>query len=156
MARKLDHFDIRILEELQKDSSQSQREISEKVALSQNACWRRIKQLEKSGAIKGRTIVVDRDKVGIGLVVFAMIKTRHHSQEWLDRFRNHVRNIPEVMDFYRIGGEYDYMLKVVVRDMGTYDQVYRRLIEKIDLETVTSFFAMEAIVEQQPLRLHLD
>lgn len=99
--------------------------------------------------------MLDRDKVGAQLVVFVMIRTRHHSQEWLDRFRSHVRNIPEVVDFYRIGGDYDYMLKVICRDMHAYDQVYRRLIEKIDLETVTALFAMEAIVEQQPLHLNL-
>ena len=103
--------------------------------------------------IKGRSLVIDRSALGAGLVVFAMIKTRHHSEEWLRKFRRHVSSIPDVIDFYRIGGEYDYLLKVITRDMESYDAVYRRLIEKVDLEAVTSYFAMEAIEEQRPIPL---
>ena len=121
--------------------------------MSQNACWRRLQRLQKSGVVRGSTLIIDREKVGANLVVFAMIKTRHHSEEWLNRFRTHVSNIPDVVDFFRIGGEFDYMLKIITQDMAAYDEVYRRLIEKIDLETVTSFFAMEAIAEQRPIRL---
>ncbi|MFV2053300.1 Lrp/AsnC family transcriptional regulator [Aliiroseovarius sp. YM-037] len=153
MTEKLDQFDVHILEELQKDASQSQRALSQKVGLSQNACWRRLQRLQKSGVVRGSTLIIDREKVGANLVVFAMIKTRHHSEEWLNRFRTHVSNIPDVVDFFRIGGEFDYMLKIITQDMAAYDEVYRRLIEKIDLETVTSFFAMEAIAEQRPIRL---
>ncbi|MCI5077235.1 Lrp/AsnC family transcriptional regulator [Oricola sp.] len=153
MEMKFDHFDWRILEELQKDSAQSQRSLSDKVGLSQNACWRRLKILEASGVIKGRTVILDRTRLGAGLVVFSMIKTRHHSAEWLKKFRLHVSAIPDVVDFYRIGGEYDYLLKIVTRDMAGYDEVYKRLIEDIELETVTSFFAMEAIEEQRPIPL---
>ncbi|WAP71334.1 Lrp/AsnC family transcriptional regulator [Jiella pelagia] len=151
MAVKLDRIDCRILDELQKDSSQSQRSLSDKVGLSQNACWRRLKALEASGVIKRHTVVLDRDRLGVGLVVFSMIKTRHHSAGWLKTFRMHVSAIADVVDFYRIGGEYDYLLKVVTRDMASYDEVYKRLIENIELETVTSFFAMEAIEEQRPI-----
>jgi Lrp/AsnC family transcriptional regulator len=153
--RKLDHFDCRILEELQRDSAQSQRSLSERIGLSQNACWRRLKALEGSGIIRARTAILDRTRLGAGLVVFSLIKTRHHSARWLDEFRKHVSAIPEVVDFYRIGGEYDYLLKIVARDMASYDEVYKRLIEKddIELETVTSFFAMEAIEEQRPIPL---
>lgn len=153
MTEKIDQFDVRILEELQKDAAQSQRALSQKVGLSQNACWRRLQRLQRNGVIRGNTLIIDREKVGANLVVFAMIKTRHHSEEWLNRFRTHVSNIPDVVDFFRIGGEFDYMLKIITRDMAAYDEVYRRLIEKIDLETVTSFFAMEAIAEQRPIRL---
>jgi len=153
MAAKIDHFDILLLEELQRDATQSQRALSQKVGLSQNACWRRLRQLETAGVIEGRTVVINRYLVGAELVVFVMIKTRHHSEEWLNRFRTHVTNIPEVVDFYRIGGEYDYMLKIITQNMAGYDQVYRKIIAKIDLETVTSFFAMEAIAEQRPIPL---
>jgi Lrp/AsnC family transcriptional regulator len=153
MSKKIDRIDLRILEELQEDSALSQRELSEKVGLSHNACWRRLKALEASGVIKGRSLVIDRSALGAGLVVFAMIKTRHHSEEWLRKFRRHVSSIPDVIDFYRIGGEYDYLLKVITRDMESYDAVYRRLIEKVDLEAVTSYFAMEAIEEQRPIPL---
>ncbi|GHF03830.1 transcriptional regulator [Aliiroseovarius zhejiangensis] len=153
MPDKFDHFDYRILEELQRDAAQSQRALAEKVGLSQNACWRRLKTLEAKGAIRNRTVVIDREKLGGGFVVFSLIKTRHHSAEWLRQFRNHVSAIPEVIDFFRIGGEYDYLLKIVVGNMADYDDVYKRLIGNIELETVTSYFAMEAIEEQRPIPL---
>lgn len=149
----MDRIDKRILEELQRDSSASQRVIAERVGLSQNACWRRLQALEKAGVIRNRTVTLDRERLGVGLVVFVMIKTRHHSADWLDMFRNHVSAIPEVIDFFRIGGEYDYMLKVVTPDMARYDSFYRKLISGIELHTVTSHFAMEAIEEQRPIPL---
>ncbi|MCT4333877.1 Lrp/AsnC family transcriptional regulator [Paracoccus sp. YLB-12] len=153
MTHKLDHFDFRILEELQRDAGLPQRALAEKVGLSQNACWRRLKALEASGAIRNRTVVIDRNSLGGGFVVFSLIKTRHHSADWLRKFRVHVSAIPEVIDFFRIGGEYDYLLKIIVRDMAGYDDVYKRLIADIELETVTSYFAMEAIEEQRPIPL---
>jgi Lrp/AsnC family transcriptional regulator len=153
MAHKLDHIDHRILEQLQRDAGLSQRALAEKVGLSQNACWRRLKALEASGVIRGRTVLIDREKLGGGFVVFSLIKTRHHSADWLRQFRRHVSAIPEVIDFFRIGGEYDYLLKIVARDMAGYDDVYKRLISDIELETVTSYFAMEAIEEQRPIPL---
>lgn len=149
----MDTIDFRILRELQRDASLSQRALADRVGLSQNACWRRLRQLEDSGAIRSRTVVLDRERLGLGLVVFVMVKTRHHSAEWLDRFRRHVSSIPEVIDFFRIGGEYDYMLKVVAQDMIRYDAFYRRLISGVELDTVTSHFAMEAIEEQRPIPL---
>lgn len=149
----MDKVDRRILWELQRDSSCSQRVLADRVGLSQNACWRRLQALEKSGVIRGRTVTLDREKLGMGLVVFVMVKTRHHSAEWLAMFRKHVSSIPEVVDFFRIGGEYDYMLKVVTQDMGRYDAFYQRLISGIELHTVTSHFAMEAIEEQRPIPL---
>lgn len=153
MQNKLDQIDRRVLEELQRDSAQSQRALSDRVGLSQNACWRRLKTLESAGIIRNRTVVLDRRQLGMGLVVFVMVKTRHHSTSWLTEFRNHVSTIPEVIDFFRIGGEYDYLLKIVTQDMTSYDDVYKQLIQGIDLETVTSFFAMEAIEEQRPIPL---
>ncbi|WP_417742345.1 Lrp/AsnC family transcriptional regulator [Salipiger sp.] len=151
MTLKLDQIDYRILEELQRDASQSQRALSEKVGLSQNACWRRLKALDAAGVIRNHTVVLDRAQLGAGLVVFVMIKTRHHSASWLKRFRTHVSSIADVIDFFRIGGEYDYLLKIITRDMASYDEVYKRLIEEVELETVTSYFAMEAIEEQRPI-----
>ena len=149
----VDRIDRRILEELQRDSAISQRVVAERVGLSQNACWRRMQALDKAGVIRNRTVTLDRDRLGMGLVVFVMIKTRHQSADWLAMFRKHVSAIPEVIDFFRIGGEYDYMLKVVTQDMGRYDLFYQRLISGIELHTVTSHFAMEAIEEQRPIAL---
>lgn len=148
-----DHIDQKILAALQVDSSLSQRELAEKIGLSQNACWRRLQALNASGIITGSTTRLDREKLGLGLVVFVLLRTRHHSVDWLTTFRKHVASIPEVIDFFRIGGDYDYMLKVVTRDMASYDRVYQRLIEAVELDSVTSYFAMETIEEQRPLPL---
>lgn len=154
MTRKIDQFDAKILRELQLDAGLSQRDLAQKIGLSQNACWRRLKALEDDGIIAGRTIRVARHKVELGLVVFVMVRTRHHSTSWLKTFRTHVSSIPDITDFFRIGGDYDYMLKIVTRDMISYDAVYQRLIEAVELESVTSYFAMEAIEEQRPLTIH--
>lgn len=149
----LDRIDLRLLEELQHDSSLSQRALADRVGLSQNACWRRLKALDDSGLIMSRTVLLDRARLGAGLVVFMMVRTRHHSAEWLDTFRRHVSSIPAVVDFFRIGGDYDYLLKVVTRDMASYDRIYQLLISRVELENVTSYFAMEAIEEQRPIPL---
>ncbi|WP_265516453.1 Lrp/AsnC family transcriptional regulator [Nitratireductor luteus] len=150
-AEKLDQFDLKILRTLQRDASLSQRDLADRVGLSQNACWRRLRALEEKGVIVGRTLRLDRDRLGLGLVVFVMVKTRHHSASWLQTFRQHVSSIPEIVDFFRIGGDYDYMLRIVTTDMASYDTVYQRLIQKVELDTVTSYFAMEAIEERRPL-----
>lgn len=153
MREKIDQTDTRILRELQIDSSLSQRELAERVGLSQNACWRRVKLLEERGIIQGQVARLNRTALGRGLVVFAMIRTRNHSAQWLSEFRKRVTSISDVADFYRISGDYDYLLKVVTTDMNSYDRVYQQLIEKLELETVTSYFAMEVIVEDRPLSL---
>ncbi|GAB5437405.1 MULTISPECIES: Lrp/AsnC family transcriptional regulator [Roseobacteraceae] len=153
MQKTLDQIDIKLLRELQKDGSLSQRELADRVGLSQNACWRRLKALNDSGLLQGSTARIDRQQLGLNLVVFVMLRTRHHSAEWLQAFRSHVLTIPEVVDFHRIGGDYDYQLKVVTEDMASYDKVYQRLIEKVELDSVTSYFAMEAIAEGRPLPL---
>jgi len=150
---KLDNIDHNILRSLQTDASLSQREVAERVGLSQNACWRRLQALNSSGLLQGSRVRVDRQALGLDLVVFVMLRTRHHSSDWLKRFREHVQSLPEVVDFFRIGGDYDYMLKVVTRDMQSYDAVYQKLIEKVELDSVTSYFAMESICEDRPLPL---
>ncbi len=148
---KIDEYNTRILKELQADAGLSQRELSERVNLSPNACWNRVRNLRLDGVITGETVRIDRRKLGLGLVVFVMVRTRHHSAEWFETFKRHVEAIPEVMDFFRIGGDYDYFLKVVTRDMESYDDVYQRLISGVELDNVTSYFAMETIVEQRAL-----
>lgn len=153
MAISVDHIDLSLLRALQRDASLSQRELAEEVGLSQNACWRRLKALSESGILQGSTMRLDRAQLGLDLVVFVMLRTRHHSAEWLDTFRRHVLTIPEVVDFHRIGGDYDYQLKVVTQDMGSYDRVYQRLISGVELDSVTSYFAMETIAEARPLPL---
>ncbi|WP_065329783.1 Lrp/AsnC family transcriptional regulator [Tritonibacter mobilis] len=151
MSRNIDQIDRDLLRALQRDGSLSQRDLAERVGLSQNACWRRLKALQDKGILRGTRAEVDRSQLDLGLVVFVMLRTRHHSAEWLAQFRRHVLTIPEVVDFHRIGGDYDYQLKVVTRDMASYDKVYQRLIAGVELDSVTSYFAMEAIAEGRPL-----
>lgn len=153
MARKLDQIDLQLLRTLQLDAGLSQRDLADRIGISQNACWRRLRALTDAGILNGSTARIDRRKLGLDLVVFVMLRTRHHSTEWLRGFRRHVLTIPEVVDFHRIGGDYDYQLKVVTQDMASFDQVYQRLIEKVELDSVTSYFAMEAIAEDRPLPL---
>ncbi|HEV7308193.1 Lrp/AsnC family transcriptional regulator [Ensifer sp.] len=150
---KIDAFDLNILAALQKDSSLSQRDLAEKVGLSQNACWRRLQRLQAIGLIRGAHADIDLDALGLDLTVFVMIRTRHHSKEWSDGFRQHVERLAEVIDFYRIGGDWDYLIKVVTRGMRGYDAFYQKLITNFDLATVTGFFSMEAIINNRPVDL---
>ena len=147
--KNIDQIDRSILRALQRDASLSQRELADQVGLSQNACWRRLKALQDAGVILGQTIRIDPKAVGLGLTVFVMIRTRHHSQGWLETFRKEVSAIQNVVDFYRIAGDYDYMLKVVAEDMNDFDRVYQRLIARLDLDTVTSLITMEQIADNR-------
>ncbi|MEO9528842.1 Lrp/AsnC family transcriptional regulator [Roseibium sp.] len=147
MDKKFDQID----RALQRDARLSQRELADTVGLSQNACWRRLKALYASGLIEGHTVRLDPERLGLDLTVFVLIRTRHHSKDWLETFRGEVTGLANVIDFYRIAGDYDYMLKVVVEDMNAFDRVYQRLIEKVDLDTVTSYMTMEAIAVARDL-----
>ncbi len=147
----IDKLDRRILDCVQRDGDLSQREIAERVGLSQNACWRRLKRLEESGILLGSRARIDGRALGLDLTVFVMIKTRHHSMEWSEKFRHHVELIPQVAELHRIGGDWDYMLKIVTRGMSGYDKVYRHLITGFELEAITGFFSMETILDNRPL-----
>lgn len=150
---KIDDFDMRILRAMQIDATLSQRDLAEKIGLSQNACWRRLQRLHSIGLIRGSHSDIDLNALGLDLTVFVMIRTRHHSKEWIDAFRAHVDRLPEVIDFYRIGGDWDYLIKVVTRGMAGYDAFYQKLITNFDLATVTGFFSMEAIINNRPVDL---
>ncbi|MBT8154280.1 Lrp/AsnC family transcriptional regulator [Epibacterium ulvae] len=153
MSSKIDQIDRALVKALQSDASLSQRELADRLNLSQNTCWRRLRALDEQGVLQGSTARIDRKALGLDLVVFVMLRTRHHSVDWLAQFRRHVLTIPEVVDFHRIGGDYDYQLKVVTEDMPSYDRVYQRLIAGVELDSVTSYFAMETIAEGRPLPL---
>jgi Lrp/AsnC family transcriptional regulator len=141
----MDAIDKKILATLQEDASLSVAEIGQRVGLSSTPCWKRIQRLEAEGIIRKRVALVDQDKVGLGITVFVSIETGDHSQEWLGRFAKFVSAMPEVMEFYRMAGDVDYMLRVVVADMQSYDAFYKRLIVEVPLKNVTSRFAMEKI-----------
>jgi Lrp/AsnC family transcriptional regulator len=147
---KLDEIDRRILRQLQSDASLSQRELADRVGLSQNACWRRLTRLKEAGLTE-QTLRLDPRDVGFSLTVIVMVRTRHHSTDWLRQFRSHVTSIPNVIDFYRIAGDYDYLLKIVAQDMNDFDRIYRRLIDSVELDSVTSSITMEAIAENRDL-----
>ncbi len=141
----MDAIDRKILVALQEDASLSVAEVGQRVGLSSTPCWKRIQKLEAEGIIKKRVALVDPDKIGLGLSVFVSIETGDHSQDWLDRFASLVSAMPEVMEFHRMAGDVDYMLRVVVADMQSYDAFYKRLIAAVPLKNVTSRFAMEKI-----------
>lgn len=141
----LDDTDRLILQELQQDASMSIAEIAAKVALSHNASWRRMKRLEDTGVITARVAVLNPESLGLGLTVFVSVKTTEHNEEWLDRFASGVRDFPEVLEFYRLSGEADYLLKICARSIADYDRIYRKLIKIAPLSEVTSSFAMEKI-----------
>ena len=141
----MDNIDRKILDLLQRDCTLSIAEIGDRVGLSQTPCWKRIQKLEAEGVIARRVAVVDPDKVGLGVAVFVAIETGDHSDEWLARFADVVKAMPEVMEFYRMAGDVDYMLRVVVASIQEYDAFYKRLISAVPLKNVTSRFAMERI-----------
>ena len=149
----MDATDRKILAVLQADASLSVAEIGHRVGLSSTPCWKRIQKLEADGVIERRVAVIDQDKVGLGVTVFVSIETGDHSEQWLKRFAELVGAMPQVMEFYRMAGDIDYMLRVVVPDIHGYDLFYKQLIAAIPLKNVTSRFAMEKIKSTTALPL---
>jgi Lrp/AsnC family transcriptional regulator len=141
----MDKLDSEILRLLQKDATQSVAEIAEQIGLSTTPCWRRIQSLEKQGIIDKRVVLLNPEKIGLGMTVFVQVKAAKHDSVWLKAFADHAESIEQIVEFYRMSGEYDYMLKVVVADMQAFDVFYKRLVDGVDLSDVTSSFAMEQI-----------
>ncbi len=139
----LDDKDRKILELLQENALTPVAEIAAKVGLSTTPCWRRIQKLEEEGIIRKRVALLDRHKLNVGVTVFVAVKATRHATDWLAAFRRAVESIPEVVEAYRLSGEIDYLLRVVVPDIAAYDAVYNRLIEKVEFTDVSSSFAME-------------
>ena len=142
---KLDSIDLRILDILQQDTTLQVADIATQVGLSTTPCWRRIQRLKEAGVITRQVALLDAQKVNVAVTVFVSVRTSQHSQEWFDTFKATVQAIPEVVEFYRMSGDVDYLLKVVVRDIAAYDRFYRRLIATAPLTDVSSSFAMEQI-----------
>ena len=141
----MDTIDRKILAVLQQDASRSVADIGKDVGLSSTPCWKRIQRLQADGIIHKRVALVDQEKVGLGITVFVSIQTGDHSKQWLDHFAREISAMPQVMEFYRMAGDVDYMLRVVVPDVQSYDAFYKRLIAVVPLRNVTSRFAMEKI-----------
>jgi Lrp/AsnC family transcriptional regulator len=147
----MDAIDRKILAVVQEDASLSVAEIGQRVGLSSTPCWKRLQRLEADGVIMRRVALVNPDKIGLGITVFVSVETNDHSQEWLGKFAEVVSAMPEVMEFYRMAGDVDYMLRVVVADMAGYDAFYKKLIGTVPLKNVTSRFAMERIKQTTAL-----
>ena len=141
----MDEIDRQLLEILQRDATLSIAQMAERVGLSATPCWKRIQKLEAQGVITRRVAVVDPDRIGVGLSVLVSVEAGEHTPEWLERFSIGVGAMPEVMEAYRMAGDVDYMLRVVVADIQGYDAFYKRLIAAVPLKNVTSRFAMEKI-----------
>jgi Lrp/AsnC family transcriptional regulator len=139
----LDEMDVKILSILQEDCTRPVADIGKEVGLSTTPCWRRIQKLEESGVIRKRVAVLEPAKVNAGVTVFVSIKTDKHSTSWLEKFHKAVDDFPEVIEFYRMSGEVDYLLRVVVPDIRAYDEFYKKMISRIEIAKVSSAFAME-------------
>lgn len=150
----LDEQDLKILDVLQQDGSLSIAAVAERTGISQNSCWRRIKKLEDDRVITGRVTLVDPRKLGLDLIVFMHVKASEHSEEWYARFAEVVHALPEVVEFYRMAGDIDYLIKLVVENIAAYDAVYKRLISSVKIIDVSSTFAMEEIKRTTALPLH--
>ncbi len=141
----IDAMDCKILTLLQQDASLSTVELAERVGLSTTPCWRRIQKLEKDGVITKRVTLLDRNKLNVGVDVFVAIKSGDHSHDWLEGFTQTIEGFTEVVEFYRMSGEIDYLMRVVVPDIAAYYDFYKRLIRRVDMTDVSSSFAMERL-----------
>jgi Lrp/AsnC family transcriptional regulator len=141
--KDLDRLDREILRLISADASLSLADIAAKVGLTPTPCWKRIRRMEEAGVILRRVAVLDPTKIGLPVSVFVEVETADHSAEWLDRFAEVVDGMPEVIDAWRMSGDVDYLLHVVVPDIAAYDDFYRRLISRVKLRNVSSRFSME-------------
>lgn len=142
---EMDSYDRKILDLLQQDATLSVSEIADVVGLSRTPCWRRIQNLERSGVLTAKVALVDQQKINLGVTAFVALQTQHHDEAWLLKFTRLVEAMPEVIEFYRMSGSMDYLMKLILPNIETYDAVYKRLIGQIDLLDVEASFSMETI-----------
>lgn len=142
---RMDDLDRKILACLQEDAAMPLADVAKRVGLSPTPAWRRIRKLEQSGIIRGRVALLDARQLNVGVTVFVSVRTNQHTREWLETFAEAVAVMPEVVEFYRMSGDIDYLLRVVVPSIEAYDTFYQRLISKVELYDVSSSFAMEQI-----------
>ncbi len=150
----MDKLDRRILDLLQKNGSLTAAEIAERVGLSKVPCWRRIRRMQETGVIRQTVALLDAKALNVGTTVFVMVRTANHSAAWFDKFAKAVRDVPEVTELYRMSGEVDYLMRIVVPDIDGYDAVYKKLIAAIDFLDVSASFALETIKATTALPLH--
>jgi len=153
---EMDRIDRKILDLLQQDGTLSVADIGQRVGLSQTPCWKRIQRLEAQGVIQRRVALLDPEKLGLGLTVFVCIETGDHSQEALDRFAEAISTMGEVVEFHRMAGDVDYLLRVVVPDVKAYDLFYKRLIGIVPLKNVSSRFSVERVKSTTALPIEMN
>lgn len=141
----IDETDRQILRQLQRDATTSLESLAAQLSVSVNTCWRRIRRLEENGVLKARVAICDPEAVGLSQTVFVAIKTRDHSAQWLEAFAKTVTSIPEVVEFYRMAGDIDYLLKIMVNSVRDYDRVYKALISRMEIADVSATFSMECL-----------
>ncbi|SDU43256.1 Lrp/AsnC family transcriptional regulator [Stappia sp. ES.058] len=150
----LDQIDCKILQLLQEDASISVAAISEAVNLTTTPCWRRIQRLESEGYFRGKVSLLNKEKINCSLTAFIIVRTTNHSIEWLQEFHDHVAGLPEVMEFHRLSGQIDYLIRVVVPDVKSYDIFYKKLISRVSINEISAMFSMEEIKSTTVLPLH--
>ncbi|MEZ5913717.1 MAG: Lrp/AsnC family transcriptional regulator [Paracoccaceae bacterium] len=147
----IDTLDRKILNQLQRQSDLPLEELGDRVGLSRNAVWRRVKAMEAAGLIRARVALLDPDKLGLGLTVFMLIRTDKHAPDWLDRFARATRDMPGILGAYRMTGDLDYLIRARVADVKDYDRLYQDLVRRVDLADVSASFVMEEIKETTAL-----
>lgn len=147
----LDTLDRKILHELQHDASAAIEDIGERIGLSRNACWRRIKRMEADGIIRARVALVSAKALNLGLQVFIAVRTSDHDPAWLSKFAAATRDLPEIIGAYRMSGDLDYLIRAHVHDMAGYDALYQRLIRRVPMSDVSASFVMEEIKDTTAL-----
>jgi Lrp/AsnC family transcriptional regulator len=153
MSINLDEIDRRLLRALQSDATLSMDVLAERVGLSRNACWRRVKLLEQAGVIRGRPALLDPDALGCPLMAVVLIRTNAHDAAWRASFERAINAMPQVVSAYRMTGDLDYMLRVRVADMAAYDQFYKALTARVAVSDISASFVMEFLKETTELPL---
>ncbi|WP_377886736.1 Lrp/AsnC family transcriptional regulator [Algimonas porphyrae] len=145
MTPKIDTVDRKILAALQSDATQSLDSIAERLSVSLNTVWRRVRRLETEGVIEKRVALIDNEAIGLPLTAFVHIRTDNHSADWAAQFARTVDSIPEIVEFYRLAGDVDYIIKMMIASVADYDRVYQQLIAKVQISDVSASFAMEKL-----------
>lgn len=127
------------------DATRSLDSIAEEIGVSLNTCWRRVRKLEADGILERRVALIDNAKIGLPLTVFVTVRTDDHSKTWVEAFSKAVEETPEIVEFYRLAGDVDYILKMMVASVSDYDRVYQDLIAQVRLSDVSASFAMEKL-----------
>ena len=153
MTMNLDDIDRKILSAMQRDATLSMDALAERAGLSRNACWRRMRQMEEAGVIRGRVVLLDPALVGCALQVFVMVRTNSHDAAWMEKFDRAVRILPEIVGAHRMAGDLDYVLRVRVADVPAYDAFYKKLIALVPLSDISASFVMEDIKDTTELPL---